>query len=94
MEGFTPAFFLQIVIAVGTAGAVYGAIKADLKNLHHRVSEEREERRKHEAEDDATFRDLRDKLGEVSNRVARNEGANDATSRIADTLVEAIRKKG
>lgn len=93
MEGFTPAFFLQLVLVVGTAIGVYGAIKTDLRNLHHRMSEERTERTKHEAEDDVTHRELREKIGEVSNRVARNEGANDATSRIAETLVDALRRK-
>lgn len=75
MESFTPAFFLQVVIAVGTAGAVYGAIKADLKNMHHRLSEEREARLKHEQEDDQRHGEVHNALTDLNIRVARQEGA-------------------
>lgn len=38
MESFlSPTFILQLVIAIGSAGAVYGAIRADLRNLRERI---------------------------------------------------------
>lgn len=92
MGAFSPEFFLQLAIAIGAAFAVYGAIRADLKNLHFRLSEERRLREIHQKEDDESIHDIRDKLGEVSNRVARFEGANDTTSRLVETLVDALKK--
>jgi hypothetical protein len=88
MDGFTPTFFLQIVIAIGTAGAVYGAIKADLRNMHERMDEEREAAKAHRKEDDESFHDIRDKIGGIAGRVARMEGAND----LGEQIVSAMRK--
>ena len=74
MEGFTPTFFLQVVIAIGTAGAVYGAIKADLKHMHQRLEDEIRLREAHAAADDISFHDVREHLVNIGNRVSRIEG--------------------
>jgi hypothetical protein len=74
MDGFTPTFFLEVLIAVGSAGAVYGAIRSDLANLRRAQEDEKRLREEHAAEDDKSFHDIRDDLGLVSNRVAVIEG--------------------
>lgn len=74
MEGFTPTFFLQLLIAVGSAGAVYGAIKADLKNLRKDLDEEKRLRESHAANDDETHHDIRGEISAVSGRVSVIEG--------------------
>ena len=74
MEGFTPTFFLQVVIAIGTAGAVYGAIKADLKNMHARLENEIRLREAHATADDLSFHDVREHLVDIGNRVSVIEG--------------------
>lgn len=33
MEGFTPSFFLQLIIAIASGGVAYGAIRSDLSRL-------------------------------------------------------------
>ncbi len=86
MEGFTPTFFLQVLVAVGTAGAVYGAVKADLKNMHRRLEEEIEARKEHSKADDQIFHDIRGAIGLISNKVAHLEGADDLAERIAAAL--------
>ena len=62
MDGFTPSFFLQLIIAVGSAGAVYGAIRADLNNLIRSVDQDRRLREEHAKEDNETFDELRHEL--------------------------------
>lgn len=89
MEGFTPAFFLQVVIAIGSGGLAYGVMKADLKNLMRSVDEERRIREKHEKDDDETHHDIRNELGILSNQVARMEGANDLSEKIVSALKRA-----
>lgn len=74
MDGFTPAFVLQLVVAVGSAGAVYGAIRADLNNMKRSIDEERRLREDHAKADDKSFHDIRGDVGAVSNRVATLEG--------------------
>lgn len=74
MDGFTPAFFLQVVIAVGSAGAMYGAVRADLRNMMRGIDEERRLREEHEKSDDSTHHDIRRTIQAVSNRVALLEG--------------------
>lgn len=36
-EGFTPTFFLQLIIAIASGGVAYGAIKADIRSMHERL---------------------------------------------------------
>ena len=74
MEGFTPTFFLQVLIAVASAGAVYGAVKTDLKNMHRRMDDEQRLREEHAKDDDKSFHDIRGELGAVSGRVSVIEG--------------------
>lgn len=74
MDGFTPTFFLEVMIAVGSAGSVYGAIRADLTNLRREHEDEKRLREEHAVADDKSFHDIRDDLGLVSNRVAVIEG--------------------
>lgn len=89
MEGFTPAFFLQVIVAIGSGGLAYGALRADLKNLMRSVDEERRIREAHEREDDQTHHDIRDAVGVLSNRLARMEGANDLSEKIVTALKRA-----
>jgi hypothetical protein len=74
MDGFTPTFFLQLVISVLSGGIAYGVLKTDLKNTISGLNEERRLREEHEKDDDETHHDIRDKLGEVAGRVAIIEG--------------------
>lgn len=74
MDGFTPTFFLQLVISVLSGGIAYGVLKTDLKNTIAGLQKETELREKHEGEDDRTHHDIRGEIGAVSNRVAVIEG--------------------
>lgn len=88
MEGFTPAFFLQVVIAIGSAGAMYGAIRADMKNLMRSIDDDRRLREMHAKEDDESFRDIRDELQVQHGRIASLE----AQHNIVKDLAEALRR--
>ena len=70
MDGFTPAFFLNLVIALLSGGIAYGVLKTDLKNTIAGLLKETELREQHEKEDDKTHHDIRGEVGAVSNRVA------------------------
>jgi len=70
LDGFTPTFFLELIIALLSAGGVYGAIRMDLKTLRERVDEERRQREAHAKEDDDCFRELRDDLGGIHGRLS------------------------
>jgi hypothetical protein len=74
MEGFTPTFFLQLVISVLSGGIAYGVLKTDLKNTIAGLQKETQLREDHEKDDDETHHDIRDKLGEVVSRVSILEG--------------------
>lgn len=39
MEGFTPTFFLQLVIAIGGIFGAYFAVKSDIRNLTQRLED-------------------------------------------------------
>lgn len=86
MDGFTPTFFLQVLIAFGSAGAIYGAIKADLKNMHARIEEQATAARDHRKEDDDSFHDIRNELQGHHGRIARMEGQNDLAERVVAAL--------
>lgn len=85
-EGFTPSFFLQLAIALLSAGAVYGAIRSDIKNLHRRLDDERETAKQHRDEDDESFRDIRDKLQGHHGRISHIEGHGDLVDKLALAL--------
>ena len=74
MDGFTPEFFLQVVIAIGSAGVMYGAVRSDLSNMRRSLDDERRLREKHEGEDDETHHDIRGELGILANRVSEIKG--------------------
>lgn len=74
MDGFTPGFFLNLIIALLSGGIAYGVLKTDLKNCIAGLQKETALREKHEAEDDKTHHDIRGAVGVVSNRVALLEG--------------------
>lgn len=74
MDGFTPTFFLNLLVALGSGGIAYGVLKTDLKNTIEGLQKETQLREKHEAEDDKTHHDIRGEVGTVSNRVAVLEG--------------------
>lgn len=86
MEGFTPAFLLQLIIAVGSAGAVYGAIRADLKNLHYRLTEHKDTSDARLKEADQSIHEIRDDLAGHNGRLSRMEGQNDLAERMASAL--------
>lgn len=73
-DGFNQQFVLEVLIAVGSAGAVYGAIRADLKNLRREHDAEVKLRQEHAKQDDESFHDIRDAIGLVSTKVAVIEG--------------------
>lgn len=75
MDGFTPSFFLQCLIAIGSAGAVYGAIRTDLNNLRRGLDEETRLREALDRETDESFHDIRDSVNDVGLKVAALEGA-------------------
>jgi len=89
MDGFTPTFFLQLLLAVGSAGAVYGAIKADLTNTIRSLDEERRLREQHEKDDDQTHHDLRGAIQEVKVKQAMLEGKQS----MAVDILEAAQRK-
>jgi hypothetical protein len=74
MDGFTPGFFLNLVIALMSGAIAYGVLKTDLKNAIAGLEEERRLREKHEGEDDKTHHDIRGEVGAVGNRVSLLEG--------------------
>lgn len=86
MEGFTPSFFLQLAIALLSAGAVYGAIRSDIKNLHRRLDEEREAAKLHRSEDDTSFHDIRNDIQGHHGRISRIEGQGDLADKLALAL--------
>lgn len=74
MDGFTPSFFLQLLIAVGSAGAVYGAIRADLNNLRRGLDEETRLREELAHATDKSLHSVRGAVNEVGLKVAALEG--------------------
>ncbi len=86
MDGFTPSFLLQVIIAIGSGGLAYGVMRADLRNLMRSMDEERRIREEHEIEDDEIHASIRGDIVDVSNRISRIEGANDLTERLAAVL--------
>lgn len=86
MEGFTPQFWLQVVLTVGAVVGGFATLKAELKNIGRSLDLERTEREKHAASDDTTFHDIRDHLQNHHGRIAVLEGKNDLAERIADAV--------
>lgn len=74
MDGFSPSFFLQLVIAVGSAGAVYGAVRADLANLREKLEEETRLRENAGKETDAAIHDIRNDITGHHGRISKLEG--------------------
>ena len=87
MEGFTPQFWLQVILTFGAVIGGYATIKSELKNIGESLKLERSEREKHAANDDMTFHDIRNHLQEHHGRLSRMEGQND----LAEKMAEAIR---
>lgn len=88
MEGFTPTFFLQLVIAIGSGGIAYGVLRADLKNLIRSVDEDRRLREEHAKEDDMSFHDLRGEIQAQHGRLAKLEGQHE----LADKLLAVVKR--
>jgi hypothetical protein len=74
MDGFTPQFVLEVLIAVGSAGGVYGAIRTDLKNQREGIAEEKRLREKLAKDTDESIHDVRSDIEGVSGRVYVIEG--------------------
>lgn len=74
MDGFTPTFFLEVLIAVGSAGAMYGAIKNDLKSMHEKIATETRLREGLEAEMARSLHSIRGAVNDVGLKVAKIEG--------------------
>ena len=87
MEGFTPQFWLQVVLTVGAVVGGYATLKSELKSIGESLKLERAEREKHAANDDVSFHDIRNHLQEHHGRLSRMEGQND----LAEKMAEAIR---
>jgi hypothetical protein len=74
MEGFTPTFFLQILVGVFTAGGVYVGVKADLKYMHKQLEEEKRLREDLSKDTVRELRNVRDEINSVALQVAVIEG--------------------
>jgi hypothetical protein len=74
MEGFTPTFFLEVLVAVLTAGGTYYGIKVDLKYMHKQIEEEKELRRDLAKETVKQLHDVREEINMVALQVAVIEG--------------------
>ena len=84
----TVELFLQLMVALGSGGVVYGTIRADIKNMIRSIDDERRLRELHEKDDDETHHDIRGTLQEHHGRIARIEGNHD----LVETLVSALRR--
>lgn len=78
--------WIQILTAVASAAAVYGAVKADIKNIHHRLDEEREARKEAARENEKVHHDLRGDSQALLNRLARLEGRDNLAHEISRLL--------
>ena len=74
MEGFTPTFFLEVLVAVGSAGALYGIIKNDLKTMHEKIEDEKRLREMLATETYKLLHGVRDEINSVALQVAVIEG--------------------
>lgn len=74
MDGFTPTFFLEVLIAVGSAGAMYGAIKNDLKSMHEKIATETRLREALAEETGKAIHSVRGAVQEVGLKIAAMEG--------------------
>lgn len=72
--GFTPTFFLELIIAVGSGLGSYWAMKTDLKNAIAGIAEEKRQREMLDEKTDRSIDGLRENLGTVGNRVSVLEG--------------------
>lgn len=88
MDTFTPGFVLQLLLAVGSAGAVYGAVRADLRNMARDIEEERRLREAHAKQADDTHHDIREEIQVLKVDLALLQGK----QTLAVDLLEAIRK--
>lgn len=50
MDKLTPEFWLQLIIALGSIGAVYAGIRGDLRVMHERIKTQRERLDEHLAD--------------------------------------------
>lgn len=81
MDGFTPAFFLHLFIAIASGGVAYGAIRQDLRHIHEQIAALSEliadGKRLREAlarETTTSVREIMEKMESVHGRIARIEG--------------------
>lgn len=74
MDGFTPTFFLNLVVALLSGGVAYGVLKTDLANTIENLRKETSLREVHEQDDDRTHHDIRGEIQVVSNRLSTMEG--------------------
>ncbi|HZR03633.1 MAG TPA: hypothetical protein VFA81_10730 [Burkholderiales bacterium] len=74
MEGFTPTFVLEVLIALCSGLGSFFAMRENMKTLFRQQAEETRLREQHAKADDESFHDIRETIGMVSNRVAVIEG--------------------
>ena len=86
MDGFTPSFVLQLLIGVGSAGAVYGAVRSDLNNMARTLDEERRVRENQARDTDETHHDLRNAIQQVKIDQARLDGKQTMASDILEAM--------
>lgn len=91
MDGLTPAFWLQVILTVGTVAAGFGVLNANVKNIARSLDLEREAREKHAADDDKSFHDIRDNLQEYHGRLSRIEGQHNLAEAIAEAFSRGVR---
>lgn len=74
MDGFTPTFFLNLVVALLSGGVAYGVLKTDLANTITRLGEETRLREKLADDTDKSIHRIDNDMQIVTNRVATMEG--------------------
>ena len=92
MEGFTPQFWVQLLIQVAVLAGVFGMIRADVRNIGREITEERRLREAHAKEDDDSFHDIRDHLQTQHGRLSVLEGQNQLAERIAEAFVKGVNR--
>ena len=85
-EGLTPAFWLQVILTVGTVAAGFGVLNANVKNIAKSLDLERQSREEHAKQDDKSFHDLRDQMQGHHGRISRIEGQQDLAEKIAEAF--------
>jgi len=73
-QWFTAGFFLQLIMAIAAAGAVYGAIRVHLHFIELGLTEEKRLREEHVKQDLDSFHSVNTEISRVNQRISLVEG--------------------